>query len=120
MSRKSENVKSPKTDFPDLIPEGLVGVQGTPGDPWEPLKHPKTLEFPGFPGFREFSLNSPVGPYWALGPPQALLESNPENPFLDFQLLQIFESFFVDFCVFCGILGLQDPSGWLWDEILLL
>ena len=66
MSRKSENVESPKTDSPDLIPEGFGGAQGTPGDPWEPLKHPKTLEIPGFPGFREFSLNSPVGPYWAL------------------------------------------------------
>ena len=69
MSRKSENVESPKMDSPDLIPEGLVEAQGTPGDPWGPLgtpETPKNPEIPGLPGFREFSLNSPVGPYWAL------------------------------------------------------
>ena len=67
MSRKIEKVKSPKTDSPDLIPEGLGAAQG---DPWAP---------------------------------QAPLESNPENPFLDFQLFQIFDSFFVDFRVYYGI-----------------
>ena len=49
MSRKIEKVKSPKTDSPDLIPEGLVGAQGTPGDPWEPLESPETPENPENP-----------------------------------------------------------------------
>ena len=44
MSRKSENVESPKTDSPDLIPGGVVGIQGTPGDPWEPLGTPGNSE----------------------------------------------------------------------------
>ena len=37
----------------------VLFMKGTPETPQNP-------EIPGFPGFREFSLNSPVGPYWAL------------------------------------------------------
>ena len=66
MNRKVEHVKNPKMDSQDLTPEGFGSVRGIPGDPWEPLKYPQTPEIPSFPRFREFSLNSPVGPYWAL------------------------------------------------------
>ena len=51
MKGKVENVKCPKMDSPDLIPEGFGRVQGSPGDLWGPLKHPETLEFPGFRDF---------------------------------------------------------------------
>ena len=68
MSRISENVESSKTDSPDLIPEGFVGVQGTPGDPWEPLKHPKTLKFRVFRGFGNFPLIPLLAPIGPLGP----------------------------------------------------
>ena len=36
MSRQIEKVKSPKTDSPDLTPEGLGGTQGAQGGPGGP------------------------------------------------------------------------------------
>ena len=62
MSRKNENVKSPKMDSPDLIPEGLGGAQGALGDPWEPLKSPKTPKNPENPKNQKNPKNPEIPP----------------------------------------------------------
>ena len=62
MKGKVENVKCPKMDSPDLIPEGFVRVQGTPGDPWGPLKHQISLNFRVFRAFGEIPLFSLLAP----------------------------------------------------------